>query len=158
MAPIHGQAKSSIKPDNKPPPTTLYTDIEGKKIDINTIQTPLIIVHFWATWCPPCLVEFPSLLNYVTANPNQATILTVSGDFSYENLQRFIRNNPAEGLPLHWIWDENNQLMQSYNISAIPQSFIIGPNRKIIAHIPRETNWNDKTLRAQLTNLAKISN
>lgn len=154
---VGAQAQSQIM-RFKPiaPPNAELMDVNGRVIDFDDYKTPLIFVHFWATWCGPCVVEFPALLDFMRAAPGQASLIAVSNDFSRAAMEGFMRKHPASDLPVSWVLDDRMEIAKgAYQIQGVPQTFILGPDRKMIGLIPRDADWADKKLRAELTAMAK---
>ena len=110
-------------------PPFVVTTIEGKVITDKDIRGNYILLHFWATWCSPCLDEIPIFKeifkNYKNSN---LKILFVSLDKDETKSKRFITENKIEWIN---IFDSEN-IIKQFGINPIPHTFLIDPKGEII--------------------------
>ena len=106
----------------------------GSEIELTDFHGKYLMLDFWASWCAPCRVENPKILEVYNRFKNtNFTILSVSVDESKENWIKAINDdlindwNHASNLEG---WDEISKL---YGVRAIPQNFLIDPDGIIIA-------------------------
>lgn len=108
-------------------------------------ESQIILVHFWATWCPPCLPEIPELVALAKANPN-ITILAFSLDRSEAIMQSFFslkfKEMPPNFIP---IWDEKGKIAQTEFYSFnYPETYILNCNLELLdKKIGAESNWKN---------------
>ncbi|MEX0324512.1 MAG: TlpA family protein disulfide reductase [Puniceicoccaceae bacterium] len=115
-------------------PGLSFSDLQGKAISLADYKGKVVLIDFWATWCPPCIAELPHLLEtYRKFSDKGFEIIGISLDKDKEKLESFIAENK-----MHWPqyfdgkgWD--NELSNKYAVSSIPTTYLIGPNGKIIA-------------------------
>lgn len=111
----------------------------------------LTLVHFWATWCPPCLVEMPELITTAKENPS-IKILAFSLDKSKQEMYRYFQTK-FKALPENFIpiWDEGGNIAQNEFYSFnYPETFIIGCSGNIEEKvIGAASNWQ-RTLKPHL--------
>jgi thiol-disulfide isomerase/thioredoxin len=96
----------------------------------------LVLIDFWATWCPPCRVEFPRLREaYREFHPRGLEIVGVSLDaprgISADTVRRFLKDNDAQ-----WeiIYDGASQIAGAYRVVGIPAGFLVdGESGAIVA-------------------------
>ena len=111
--------------------------LNGEVISLYAIKSKYILIDFWASWCAPCRVENPGLAELQSKyNSEDFTILGVSLDMNMESWKRAIEVDNIEG----WIHISNlkyfnDPIAKLYDLSkeGIPSSFLINPERKIIA-------------------------
>lgn len=95
-----------------------------------------VIIHFWASWCAPCVVEFPELIALANAR-NNVTILAFSSDRDQKMIDQFIIRNQFI-LPDNFkiIHDKNQDITEDkFSVFALPESFILKPNMTLDDHI-----------------------
>jgi thiol-disulfide isomerase/thioredoxin len=129
------------------PKQTFYTH-DGKKITMQDLKGTPLIVNFWATWCPPCVKEMPSLiaLEKILQPINGTRLITVSEDFGgISNVQRFIKQRKID-LPNPYV-DRKNELMNAFGIEAsLPTTVLVNKNGIIIARINGMLDGNSKKI------------
>jgi thiol-disulfide isomerase/thioredoxin len=115
-------------------------DIHGGKQSLYDIKDKLVLVHFWASWCGPCINEVPDLKEIYTqyhncrfTNGDGFEILSYSLDFDSVKWR-----DAVAGLGMNWPYQVNDGLAfkspiaQKLNISAIPTNILIDKNHTII--------------------------
>ncbi len=76
-------------------PNFALNSLDGKVYHLNDFKGKIVLMNFWATWCPPCVVEFPKLLKLAKAQPDMVVVL-LSSDIGRKNIQDFIARQPQE--------------------------------------------------------------
>lgn len=109
--------------------------LEGKKLEFVKIQTPVVVLNFWASWCIPCLEEIPSMIALKKSFPEEAlSILAVNSDEEdqrkniMKTLQKVKHTNEFIIIP-----DEASRLVTDFNVTAIPVTIIF--NRGKVVHL-----------------------
>lgn len=111
---------------------TLELEItDGRKLKLEEIKSPVIILNFWASWCKPCLQEFPSLVALKSKfSEEQVKVIGINSD--YEEQGKSIKKTVDKyKLNFDNVADVDNKILDSFMISAIPVS-IIYQNGKVV--------------------------
>lgn len=122
--------------------------LDGKSIHIRDLRGKIVIVNFWATWCPPCVTEFPILISLAEKSKGRVVLLALSSDKTESDIQRFIAqqesngvNMKAEGVFL--ALDPKRKITRDvFKVTSYPESLIVGPDGKIMRHIIGGTDWD----------------
>jgi cytochrome c biogenesis protein CcmG/thiol:disulfide interchange protein DsbE len=114
----------------KPAPSFTLLDLNGNKVSLSDYKDKVVILDFWATWCPPCVKEIPHFIDLYKEYKNQGlAILGISVDQQgigiVKAFNRKYKINYA-------ILMANRQVVNAFgNISGIPTTFVIDPDGKI---------------------------
>ena len=108
-------------------------DLNGKDVTLSEIDG-LIILDFWATWCPPCKVEIPFLVEFYDNYKNRGlTVIGVSAE-SHETLIDYKENLAATGTNITYLIlvDSDREVSKMFGIKSIPTTFFISPAGKLL--------------------------
>lgn len=82
--------KQAMEMGEQPVPEFEWRDFESNKYNVASIKDKVIVLHFWASWCGPCRVEFPAMLRAAKILENEVVFLTISGDETDEPVKKFL--------------------------------------------------------------------
>lgn len=110
-------------------PSFAIKDVNDKLINLESFAGKKVFVNLWASWCPPCKAELPSIEKlYNSVNKDKAVFVMISLDDNYLAGKNFLtRNNPA--LPFYY---PAGQLPALFNVEGIPATFIFDETGKLI--------------------------
>lgn len=107
--------------------------VDGKDIDLRDyVGKKLIIVNFWATWCPPCRYEIPDLINLQSNFKDDLVIVGVSLDNNVEIVKKFMERTKFN---YHIVYDSYGINYLYGGISSIPTTFVINYEGKIVERL-----------------------
>lgn len=118
--------------DKKQAPNVTFTTIEGKKIAMASLKSKMVIVNFWATYCPGCIEEMPDLVStYQQYHDKGLEVIAVSiADDPPNQVLNFVQKN---ALPFHVVHDSDAKISQAFdNVSLTPTSFIIDQQGRVV--------------------------
>jgi peroxiredoxin len=146
-----GYALSQNLKINHPIIDFTLSDLKGKKYSLSEFKGKVILLNFWATWCPPCRTEIPILQKvYNKYKKFGFEVIAVSLDSDIERLKAFLNENPINFIILS---DRNGTVGFKYGVEVIPTSFLIDKSqilRQIYLGI-----INEKTLISELNKWLK---
>ncbi|HEX7597229.1 MAG TPA: TlpA disulfide reductase family protein, partial [Polyangia bacterium] len=121
---VRESACRTLSPDPLSPklrglaPDFELADQSGKRWSLQSLRGRPVLVSFWATWCPPCVEEMPSLEDLARRLGDKATVLAVSVDEDWEAIRKFF----PKGTPLTVLLDPSKDAPTSYGTSLFPES------------------------------------
>ena len=139
------RAPNAIQIDRERIPNFTYKDHTGKTNKLHNHEGKIIFLHFWATWCAPCLAELPELIKLTKRNQNNLIVLAISKDKNKEDMIGFI-NQLDIPLPenIKFIFDDNYRISEGiFNIEKLPETIIVNTDLAVQEKIiGAEDNWN----------------
>ena len=117
-------------------------DMNGNPVSLSSFKGKVILLNFWATWCPPCRDEIPSMdkLNRQLKDKG-FMVLSVSVDRSLSAIADFIKKAPVS-FPV--LIDDKQKVTKSlYKVYTIPTTFLINRNGIIVEKFFGEHDWTE---------------
>lgn len=100
------------------------------------------LVHFWATWCPPCKDELPALFEMADRHRDRLGVWAVSMDVDWATVQRFL----GDDVPALVVRDPEGITSQAYRVTELPDSYLIDPQGVIRARFSGAQNWSAREM------------
>ena len=127
--------------------------IAGRPLEPSQFEGRVVVLNFWATWCPPCVEEMPSLERLSQERTEGSwEVITVSVDQDLPALQDFVTKH---GITLPIAKDPQRQVAVLYGTYKYPESYIIGPQGYVHKKLIGAINWDEPRIRDYLNSLAK---
>ena len=122
------------------PDFTIKTD-SGRVISTTSFGGRLLVLNFWATWCPPCVEEVPSLDQFAKEMAGSGVVvLGVSVDKDAQAYQALLSRTKLSFMTAR---DPEATISADYGTFKVPESYIIDSNGKVVQKIIGEENWSD---------------
>lgn len=125
----------------EPAPDFTVKDEQGREVRLSDLKGKVVLVHFWATWCPPCVSEFP-LLNelYGKLKNSDFVLLAVSMDEKGKKAIDAFRKKISFDFPVYLNPDQT--IADLYGSYGLPESFLIDKQGVIVRKIVGPQEWN----------------
>jgi cytochrome c biogenesis protein CcmG/thiol:disulfide interchange protein DsbE len=132
------------------PDFSITTDA-GRTITRANFGGKLLVLNFWATWCPPCLEEMPSLNQFQKQFADQGVVvLAVSVDQNSQAYSQYLaRLKPA----FQTARDPEGGISADYGTSKYPETYIIRPDGKVVEKIISNRDWMDPSMVNEIKSL-----
>ena len=121
---------------------------DGNPFEFSEAKGKVVLVNFWATWCPPCVAEMPSLQKLYTEYGDRVAFVFVAHDEQQKVLD-FIRKEHFD-FPVYF---ENGKAPEQLKTSSIPTTFLLDGDGKIRIMKVGSADWNSTTVRNLLDSL-----
>ncbi len=115
--------------DLAPAPVLKLLSLDGKTYELNDFSEKIIVLNFWASWCPPCLKELPYLVK-IAEDHEEVTILAVLTSDELRKAMPII-NGITPPKNFKFMIDYENA-SKKFGTVKLPETYVIGKNRKII--------------------------
>lgn len=136
-----------------PAPTFEINDIESNNLALEDYRGEILLLNFWATWCPPCREEIPSMEAMMLKLENKGIrLLAVSSGEAEDTVIRFVEE---QNMQLHVALDPDGKWSNAYGINSIPTTFVIDKQGNFLARKQGGMDWNDPELIEALLILAE---
>jgi len=130
-----GDVRGKYKAGDTDLPDVLGKDLTGTEVKLSDHLGKVVLVDFWATWCPPCLEELPNVLaTYAKYKDKGFVILGVSLDNALSDLTEFQADHPN----MTWVqvceekgWD--SAIVAAYGVEAIPHTLLLDQMGTVVA-------------------------
>lgn len=114
-------------------PDFTMNDTEGKPVQLSSLKGKIVLVDFWASWCGPCRQENPNVVKlYQQYHDKGFEIIGVSLDRAKEDWLKGIKDDNLTWIHVSDLQFWQNAAARLYGVNAIPQSFLLDKDGKII--------------------------
>jgi len=121
-------------------------DKDGNVISLSTLKGKVVFINLWATWCPPCIAEMPSIDKLHQELGDEVAFVILSLDQDFKNAVAF---NKRKGYNLP-IYSAVKELPASYQSAAIPTTYVIDKEGNIVLTHKGMANYDSASFKAFL--------
>jgi peroxiredoxin len=132
------------------PDFSITTD-SGRTMTTSNFGGKLLVLNFWATWCPPCIEELPSLNEFQQRYANAGVVvLAVSIDTDEKAYRNFLSRARLSFLTAR---DPDKKISADYGTVKVPESYIIDRNGKVIRKLISNQDWMSERMTKDVESL-----
>ena len=126
-------------------------DPDGKAVRLADFRGKPLIVNFWATWCPPCREEMPSMQRAHAAVSSEGIgLIAINVGEDADTVAQFLSQTPVKfPLPL----DETSAVVMSWPVRGLPTTFVVDPEGRLAYVATGGREWDDPALLNQVRSL-----
>lgn len=117
----------------KPAPALRLPDLDGKSHDLAKLRGKVVLVNFWATWCPPCRREMPSMERLSQALAKEPfVVLAVDVGEDTDTIEAFASQlDVAPTFPV--LLDADSRAMTAWKVGGLPTTFLVDKQGRVVA-------------------------
>jgi peroxiredoxin len=121
-------------------------DMAARTVSLSSFKGKVVLVSFWATWCPPCRAEMPALNKlYKGYRDKGLVVVAVSTDRKVEYVKDYLGKYPVD-FPV--LMDSDVKVSRQYGVFSMPTSFLLDKNGIIIKRYLGEEDWNSTEIKS----------
>ncbi len=135
----------------KKAPEFTLKDMNDKAVSLSSLKGNVVLISFWATWCPPCRDEMPSFNRLYREFRNRGlAIVAVSTDRSASLVKDFLGKTPVD-FPV--LMDSDSKVARQFKVFSLPTTFLLDRNGAIVQKYLGEEEWDSAKIRDKITTL-----
>ncbi|MBD3610574.1 MAG: TlpA family protein disulfide reductase [Gammaproteobacteria bacterium] len=149
-----GKSDRSLKnyAGNQVPPVLRLHDMNNRLHNIADYRGKVVLVNFWASWCPPCVHEMPSMQRlYESHSRDDFEILAVNMAEPRAEISAFLKSKVAVTFPV--LLDTNGDTLKSWKVFAFPSSYVLDRQGKIIYGVYGGVDWMSADIEQKIAKL-----
>lgn len=140
-------------PKPAPAPALQLQDTQGNTHKLSGYRGQVVLLNFWATWCPPCVKEMPSLQRlWQLVHQEDIEVLAVNigepTEVVAEFLQQYLLDFPV-------LLDTEATVADVWKVQGLPTTFIVDPEGQLVYRAMGDREWDDPEILARLRSLKK---
>ncbi len=123
-------------------------------VSLSDYRGRVVLLNFWASWCPPCVAEMPSLdrLHQDLQGADFAVLAVSEDEGGWADVDRFRRRMP---LRLTVLLDPNGRVADKYGVSRLPQTYLIDKQGKVVRLYEGPVDWSDPNVVSEILKYVK---
>ena len=131
-------------------PAAAFTLVDGSQtLQLSSYRGKVVVLNFWATWCPPCIEEIPSL-NQLQREMPQLVVLGVSVDEDGDAYRQFLTEHQIDFTTIR---DPARRINALYGTKKFPESYVIDRNGQIRRKFISAQDWTSPEIVNYLSHL-----
>ena len=123
-------------------PAFQLQDLNGNDVSLEIYRDKVVLVHFWATFCIPCLGEMPVLESLWQQYGGEGlVVLGIAGDRGNTEIVREFAEKTGVSFPV--VHDADGRVRNQYEVAALPTTYLVGRDGKISGRAVGTRSWNE---------------
>ena len=124
----------------KAAPAALFEDPGGAPASLADFRGRPVLLNLWATWCPPCVAEMPTLDALAVREKGKLKVLTVSEDLGRAEVEAWLAGRDFKALGA-WM-DREGELMRALGVSTLPTTILFDAEGREVWRLPGAEDWS----------------
>lgn len=134
-----------------------FQDKNGNAVTLSDYAGKVVVLNFWATWCPPCVAEMPSLdrLSAAMADRDVAVIAVSNDRGDIDRVAAFFKEKGIESLKVYQ--DRGNALVRRAGVLGLPVTLILDRQGREIARLIGDAAWDSAEAQAVIARVVALT-
>ena len=107
-------------------PNFQLEDTRGNKVSLADLRGKVVLINFWATWCPPCKAEMPAFEQTYKDYTDEGFVILAVNAIQQDSVEAIDSFRAANGLTFPILLDTNGDINRAYQVRSLPTSFFVG--------------------------------
>jgi len=140
--------------EGKPVPDISVSSLKNVPLKLSDLKGKVVLLNFWATWCPPCREEMPSMMKLNSAmsgKPFEMIAISID-EGGVPDIESFFKTS---GYSLPTYTDPGGAAQKAYGITGVPESFVIDKNGVLVKKVIGPLAWDSPETISFLEGLMK---
>ncbi len=145
---IYELEKKSTAPD------FTLRDVEGKTHKLSDYRGKVVMINFWATWCPPCRYELPSMQRaYEKLKRSDVEFLAINLGEDADTIFTFTADYPVT-FPL--LMDLDSSVSNMYPVIGLPTTYFVNPEGQLVYRAIGSREWDEKQMLEKILSIKTV--
>ena len=142
-----GQALTPINNELIFRPELALVNMQGERRHLEDYKGSVLLVNFWATWCPPCVKELPSIATARKLLSDEAfEVLAINVGEDKVQIERFLRTRLGGVSNLEVLIDDNLVAVKDWKVRALPTTYIVDHTGRVVYSATGEHDFSDSAV------------
>lgn len=140
----------SVSYKNPAAPHLRLQSFDGREYDLSAMKGRVVFINFWATWCPPCIEEMPTIQNlWADTHDSGLEVLAVNVGESVDVIRAFLDDfEPKLEFPI--LLDPDGEAFQIWRVRGLPKTIVVNKHGNIIYEAEGGRDMNSEHIRGRL--------
>ncbi len=134
----HAQFQKTPWSAAQPTPALDLTDLQGQRWTNASLKGRVVVLNFWATWCPPCKEELPSLQTLHEIGDGHPVVIGINVRETASHVRRYLAST---GMNFPVVLDPQAELAKRLGVTAYPTTLLIAPDGQVRWRVLGEVDW-----------------
>ncbi|MCX4239870.1 redoxin domain-containing protein [Paraliomyxa miuraensis] len=126
-------------------PDLALEDLQGNDVRLSSYRGKLVVLNFWATWCEPCITEWPQVAKLAHRlkedGEGQIAVLAVSIDQERDEIDPFLQRMSLFDSPVEVLWDDTTKQHEDFGSEKIPDTYFVDEQGRVAAVFVNVREW-----------------
>ena len=138
-------------------PAFSFESVDGRKYSLKDFEDKAVILNFWASWCAPCVIEFPQMIKLAGMTKDESIFIFLSIDEEKSDIEKFIRKYKIDAKNIIIGHDRTKTISRGlFKTYKIPETYIIAPGGRIADKITgADIVWDSPDMAQKIKSLKK---